>query len=170
MTEPKRFDLAALAASSKPAERVMTAGNLNGPENPFLSPVRESYRLDQGTPDSGWMEITIPSDQFDDVVNSLRALSAWFGKVGEPIGVHIRAEYAPDGAETTTEVGPKDFDDIPKDGRDVYLKYTGRARLARGRRGKRQADAQQPATGLVNGSTDDAATDVEMASVGSPGA
>jgi len=167
MTEPKRFDLASLVETSRPA-KVMTAGNLNGPDNPFLHKVRESYRADQTTPDSGWQEITITGEQFDDVVNSLRGLSAWFGstkngKEAEPIGVHIRAEYQPDNAENTVEVGPKDFDDIPKDGREVFLKYTGRARLARGGRRRRTADAQQAASGPVNNTTDDDSVDEEMA-------
>jgi hypothetical protein len=163
MTEPndgatKRFDLASLVEQSRPA-KVMTAGNLNGPDNPFLGRVRESYEQDRKLTNSGWLELTVPSDQFMEIVNSLRALSAWFGKVGEPIGVHIRAEYMPDGAERTIEVGPKDFDDIPDDGREVFLKYTGRERLQRGRKGKR-ADAQQPAAGLVDTDTDEG-TDAE---------
>ena len=153
-TAPARFDLAALVEQSRPA-KVMTAGNLNGPDNPFLGRVRESYENDRKLSNSGWLELTVPSDQFTDIVNSLRALSAWFGKVGEPIGVHIRAEYMPDGAERTIEVGPKDFDDIPTDGREVFLKYTGRERLARGRRGKRNADAQQATTGAPSRPVDD---------------
>jgi len=156
---PKRFDLSAIVEQSKPA-KVMTAANLNGPDNPFLARVRESYEQDRKVPDSGWLEVTVPSDSFMDVVNSLRALSAWFGstrggKQPEPIGVHIRAEYMPDGAERTIEVGPKDFDDIPTDGRDVFLKYTGRERLARGRRGKRTADPQQAGTGAPSRPVDD---------------
>ena len=149
MTEPngapvKRFDLAKLAEASRPTT-VTTAGNLNGPDNPFLPRVRASYEQDKREYDSGWQELPITSDQFGDVVASLRALSQWFGstkngKKVEPIGVHIRAEYQPDGMDHTVEVGPKDFDDIPDDGREVFVKYTGRERLARGRKGRR-ADA-----------------------------
>lgn len=141
---PKRFDLSKLAEAAAPTT-VQTAGTMNGEANPFLASVRESYEQDQRKYDSGWREVPMPSTQFDDVVSSLRGLSTWFGstkggKKAEPIGVHIRVEYQPDGADGTIEVGPKYFDDIPRDGREIFLKYTGRARLQRGRKNKRDQD------------------------------
>lgn len=169
---PKRFDLSKLAEASAPTS-VQTAGTLNGEANPFLAPVRESYAEDQQKADSGWREVPMSSEQLDDVIASLRGLSAWFGstkngKQAEPIGVHIRVEYTPDGADRTVEVGPKYFEEIPRDGRDVFLKYTGRARLQRGRKSKRDADA--PVSGAdrrtVEGSEayDDDQVDSELTS------
>jgi len=166
---PKRFDLSKLAEASTPTT-VQTAGTLNGEANPFLAPVRSSYEQDQQQGDSGWREVPMPSTQLDDVIASLRGLSAWFGstkngKKAEPIGVHIRVEYQPDDSEGTIEVGPKYFEDIPRDGREVFLKYTGRARLQRGRKSKR--DQQDPAPQVGTGSTvdrDDDPVDNELAS------
>jgi hypothetical protein len=151
---PARFDLSALAEQSK-ATTVRTSAQMNGPGNPFLDKVRASYEANKAEYDSGWQEIEMPSDQIDTVVTSLRALSTWFGKQTPvvPIGVQMRIEYQPDGASETIEVGTKDFDDIPRDGREVYFKYTGRERLKRGRK-RSQPHPQQAATGQTDTAVD----------------
>jgi hypothetical protein len=159
-TEPARFDLAKLVEQSRPTT-VQTVGIRNGQENPFVHKVRESFKADEAAKDSGWQELPMPARMIDDVIGSLRALSTWFGKEREGIGVHIRIEYQPDGQDGTIEVGPQDFAEIPRDDREVYLKYTGRKRLNRGR--KKNAEAQQAATGSPGHeeSDADAATELE---------
>lgn len=140
---PARFDLAALAKASRPST-VRTAAVMNGAENPFIDEVRASYEQDKRDRDTGWREVEVPADQMWPVITSLRALSTWFGNQSPviPIGVHIRVEYQPKGSESTVEVGPGDFEKIPtaQDAPPVFVKYTGRERMTRGRR-KPQADA-----------------------------
>ena len=160
MSESKRLSLADLAEKSTDT-KIQTAGALNGEQNPFLKMVRESYEADVRLTDSGWKEVPMPSTMLDDAITSLRGLSTWFGKVGEPIGVHIRVEYQPDDANGTVEVGPKDFEEIPRDGREVFLKYTGRTRLLRGRKSKRQTDAAQVPDSMESSGAGDLAPDVE---------
>jgi hypothetical protein len=164
MSEPNgngaRFSLAALAASSKET-KIQTATAKAGADNPFLDQVRSSHEQDKRQKDSGWREVEVPSSMLDELIASMRSLSAWFGENDEKIGVHLRIEFHPDNEpdpDKTIEVGPGRFDEIPRDGRTVWFKYTGRDRMKRGRR--RSAPAQQPAAGLATEPTEP--TDVEV--------
>jgi hypothetical protein len=131
MSEPNgngaRFDLASLAAKAQPT-KIRTATARAGADNPFLDAVRSSHEQDRNERDSGWREVEVPSNVLD--------------------GVHLRIEFLPDGASDWIEVGPGRFDEIPRDGRDVVFKFTGRDRMKRGRR--RQTSAQQPAAGQAS--------------------
>jgi len=151
MSEPNgngaRFDLASLAAKAQPT-KIRTATARAGADNPFLDAVRSSHEQDRNERDSGWREVEVPSNVLDELITSMRALSMWFGETGEKIGVHLRIEFLPDGASDWIEVGPGRFDEIPRDGRDVVFKFTGRDRMKRGRR--RQTSAQQPAAGQAS--------------------
>lgn len=152
-----RYDLASLAKSAAPAE-IRTASARAGETNPFLDSVRKSHELDRKQRDSGWMAVEAPSRMLDELVTTLRALSTWFGEVGEKIGVTFRAEYQPDpdkAPDEWVEVGPGRFDEIPRDDRVIAFKYTGRDRMKRGRR---RAPAQ-PTSGPADQHTDDVEDD-----------
>lgn len=153
-----RFDLASLAKSAAPAE-IRTASARAGESNPFLDSVRKSHELDRKERDSGWMAVEVPSRMLDELVTTMRALSTWFGEVGEKIGVHFRVEFQPDPENTPDEwieVGPGRFEEIPRDDRTIAFKYTGRDRMKRGRR---RPTAQQPAAGLVDQHADEVEDD-----------
>jgi len=153
MSEPNgagRFSLTDLAGKAK-ATTIKSAAVRAGSDNPFLLSVKESWMQDREAKDSGWREVEVPATMLDELIASMRSLSAYFGDTGEKIGVHLRVEFYPDGAkegDDPIEVGPGRFDEIPRDDRTVWFKYTGRDRMKRGRR--RTAPPQQAASGQVD--------------------
>lgn len=159
MSEPNgtggRVDLASLAAKAAPTT-IKSAAVRAGSDNPFLKAVRESHDQDRAERDSGWREVEVPVSMLDEMITTMRALSTWFGEVGEPIGVHMRIEYMPDPSKDGSdashwdEVGPSRFGDIPREPGDAIalFKFTGRDRMKRGRR--RQPSPQQAAAGHVD--------------------
>jgi hypothetical protein len=162
MSEPNGngpLSLADLAKNVK-STNIRTGAARVGGNHPFLAQVRESWQKDRDRRDSGWNVVDIPTTMLDEMITSMRALSTWFGEVGEPIGVHMRIEYMPDPSKDPNdennweEVGPSRFDDVPRNDPDQYVgfKFTGRDRMKRGRR--RQPSPQQAAAGQADEPTE----------------